>query len=126
MDAPAYEVQSTPPPLLNASGLIVDYPGARALDRASFTLAAGEIHALMGENGAGKSTLVKVLSGLLPTHGGTVFLCGKEIRPSSPREAQGEVLRLAESVVPRCGHAQIFGELCHVSHARFSEGARKS
>lgn len=30
------------------------------------TLAAGELHARVGENGAGKSTLMKVLSGVYP------------------------------------------------------------
>lgn len=43
----------------------------KALDDVSFGVAAGSIHALMGENGAGKSTLLKILSGAYrPTSGG--------------------------------------------------------
>lgn len=54
--------------LLETRALIKRFPGVVALDRVSFGLAAGEIHALCGENGAGKSTLIKLLSGLHP-HG---------------------------------------------------------
>ncbi|MBB6255181.1 ABC transporter ATP-binding protein [Nitrospirillum iridis] len=47
------------------------YPnGTLANSGVSFTVAAGEIHALVGENGAGKSTVMKMLYGLeRPTAG---------------------------------------------------------
>jgi D-xylose transport system ATP-binding protein len=52
--------------VLRAEHIIKKFPGVIALKDVSFTLRAGEIHALCGENGAGKSTLIKVLSGIHP------------------------------------------------------------
>ena len=64
------------------------FPGVRALDRVSFTLRPGEVHALVGENGAGKSTLIKVLTGVYQPDGGAILLGGKAIRPRSTQDAQ--------------------------------------
>ncbi|HUX37267.1 MAG TPA: ATP-binding cassette domain-containing protein [Rectinemataceae bacterium] len=55
------------------------FPGVKALSDVTFSVAAGEIHCLVGENGAGKSTLMKVLSGVYP-HGdytGDILFEGK-------------------------------------------------
>ncbi|MEV8504210.1 sugar ABC transporter ATP-binding protein [Actinoplanes sp. NPDC051475] len=64
------------------------FPGVRALDDVSFTLQAGEVHALVGENGAGKSTLIKVLTGVYQPDGGQVRYRDEPARFDSPMDAQ--------------------------------------
>ena len=76
------------PTVLEAIGVSKRFPGVVALDDVSFTLRAGEIHALVGENGAGKSTLIKVLTGVHRPDGGELRLGGAPVAFSRPYEAQ--------------------------------------
>jgi ribose transport system ATP-binding protein len=74
--------------LLEVVGVSKQFPGVRALDDVSFTLRAGEVHALVGENGAGKSTLIKVLTGVYSPDGGEVRYQGEPISFGGPLDAQ--------------------------------------
>ncbi|HKO27966.1 MAG TPA: sugar ABC transporter ATP-binding protein [Solirubrobacteraceae bacterium] len=55
------------------------FAGARALDGVDFTVAAGEVHALVGQNGAGKSTLIKLVSGYLAPDAGDMAVGGRPV-----------------------------------------------
>ena len=54
----------------------------------SFSVRAGEVHALIGENGAGKSTLIKVMTGVYAPDAGDLVLAGQPVVFRSPLEAQ--------------------------------------
>jgi len=60
--------------LLRFENISKSFPGVRALQDVSFSVAGGSVHALLGENGAGKSTLLKILSGLYRPDAGRFFL----------------------------------------------------
>jgi D-xylose transport system ATP-binding protein len=77
-------------PLLEVRALTKRFPGVVALSDVSFTLAAGEVHALCGENGAGKSTLIKVLSGIHPagSYEGEIRVDGAPARFAGIRDAE--------------------------------------
>jgi len=63
------------------------FPGVVANDQVSFSVQAGEIHAIVGENGAGKSTLVKIVTGLYPPDEGRILYRGSPTHFRNPRQA---------------------------------------
>jgi len=82
--------------LLQAQGIIKDFPGVRALNHIDFDLKKGEVHGLLGENGSGKSTFVRILNGYFGNDfKGKVLVDGKEARMESPRNA----LRMGMSMI---------------------------
>lgn len=49
--------------LLKAQDITKSFGATQALRNVQLNLAAGRVHALVGENGAGKSTLFKICAG---------------------------------------------------------------
>ncbi len=66
------------------------FGGVKALTDVSLKVEPGEIHALIGENGAGKSTLMKILSGAYVRDSGQIFIDGKEVKISDPKESKDQ------------------------------------
>ncbi|PZQ46589.1 MAG: ABC transporter ATP-binding protein [Rhodovulum sulfidophilum] len=97
--------------ILEMRGITKTFPGVKALDNVSLTVARGEIHAICGENGAGKSTLMKVLSGVYP-HGsyeGDILYDGEAVafRGIADSEARGIIIIHQElALVPRLSIAE--------------------
>lgn len=57
----------------------------KAVQNVSFSLAEGEILAVIGESGCGKSTLAQALVGLLPWHSGTYSVFEKKVDVNSAK-----------------------------------------
>ena len=91
--------------LLECKDLLVGY--GKALPSMKFpfdfSLASGNVVALMGENGCGKSSLLKTFAGLLSPVAGMVSLEGKTLTEWAPRERAQEIslVRMSSAVPPR-------------------------
>lgn len=68
-------------------GICKYFPGVKALQNVDLEIEKGEILALVGENGAGKSTLIKILSGAYSADGGEIYLYGKQVKFTNPKES---------------------------------------
>ncbi|GJH10612.1 sugar ABC transporter ATP-binding protein [Caballeronia novacaledonica] len=75
-------------PLLDMQDIDIAFGGVAALKRARLSVAAGEVHALIGQNGAGKSTLIKILTGAYRKSAGTIRFDGREVDFRTPKDAR--------------------------------------
>jgi urea transport system ATP-binding protein len=91
--------------LLDVRNLHVAYGQSEVLHGVNFTVAPGEILAVVGRNGMGKSTLMKSLIGVMPSRSGHVVVDGADVTamPSHARVKRGL------SYVPQ--GRQIFGTM---------------
>ena len=76
------------PPRLELRRISKQYPGVKANDAVSLSVAPGEIHAVLGENGAGKSTLMKIIAGAVQADAGELLWDGAPRAPRSPAQAR--------------------------------------
>lgn len=76
------------PPRLELRAITKRYPGTLANDRIDLRIAAGEIHALLGENGAGKSTLMKIIYGVTKADSGSLLWQGQPVQMRDPAQAR--------------------------------------
>ena len=65
--------------MIDVSHLTFEYPGNRALDDVSFSIAANTVTALVGPNGAGKTTLMRCLCGLERPLAGAIAIDGIDV-----------------------------------------------
>jgi general nucleoside transport system ATP-binding protein len=83
------EAPASPAPAVELRGITKRFGDVVACDSVDLTVAAGEIHGLLGQNGAGKSTLMKLLLGLLTPDAGSIHIGGRPVVVTDPLAAAG-------------------------------------
>jgi branched-chain amino acid transport system ATP-binding protein len=69
---------------LKVEHLSQNYGGLKVLEDISFSIGLRERVGLIGPNGAGKTTLINVLTGLLPSMAGRIYILGQEVTNMPP------------------------------------------
>ena len=95
----------TPAEMLDASAVLMQFGGLKALNAVDLKVRRGTIHGLIGPNGSGKSTMMNVLTGIyVPTAGSIVFQGQSIIGRTSAQIALSGIARTFQNV-------QLFGEM---------------
>jgi ABC-type glutathione transport system ATPase component len=74
-------------PLIAMRGVTKRFGALVACDAVDLQVAAGTLHAIMGENGAGKTTLMRLLYGYYAPDAGEIYLRGKRVQFRTPADA---------------------------------------
>ncbi len=75
-------------PLAEMRNINVAFGGVHAVRDVTINLLPGEVVGLVGGNGAGKTTLIRCLSGAHPADSGQIFVDGKPVSITNPRDAK--------------------------------------
>lgn len=83
-----------------------------ALKDVSFHIDVGSCHAMVGENGAGKSTLGKILAGIYPHDEGEIWIAGRPVRFTEPRDALRIGIGIVHQEMVFCENLSVAENLC--------------
>lgn len=105
LESPPISAAKDIAPMLEVRGLKARYGPIEALHGLDFSVARGQLVALVGANGAGKTTLLRVLSGVHPASDGDIMLSGENIVRLAPHK------RVARGICQVPEGRQVFGPM---------------
>ena len=88
--------------ILSIRGMSKSFGRNRVLDHINLDVRKGTVMGLMGENGAGKSTMMKCLFGTYQKDEGTIYLDGKEVNFSGPKDALENGIAMVHQELNQC------------------------
>ena len=88
--------------VLSIRGMSKTFGRNRVLDHINLDVRRGTVMGLMGENGAGKSTMMKCLFGSYQKDEGSIFLDGKEVNFSGPKDALENGVAMVHQELNQC------------------------
>ena len=88
--------------VLSIRGMSKSFGRNRVLDHIDLDLKRGTVMGLMGENGAGKSTMMKCPFGTYQKDEGNIYLNGKEIDFSGPKDALENGIAMVHQELNQC------------------------
>ena len=88
--------------ILSIRGMSKSFGRNRVLDHINLDVKKGTVMGLMGENGAGKSTMMKCLFGTYQKDEGNIYLDGKEVNFSGPKDALENGIAMVHQELNQC------------------------
>ncbi len=97
--------------VLSIQGMSKSFGRNRVLDHINLEVKRGTVMGLMGENGAGKSTMMKCLFGTYQKDEGKIFLNGREVSFSGPKDALENGVAMVHQELNQCLERNVIDNL---------------
>ncbi len=105
--------------MLEVKNISVQYGMIVGLQKVSLKVGKGQVVSLIGANGAGKSSLLNAISGVVPSHGGTIQFEGQSIeKAGADRIVQSGIVQVPEG-------RQVFAQMTVLENLRMGAYSRR-
>ena len=123
-------------PILELRGVSKRFGAVQALNEVDFSVAPGDVMALVGDNGAGKSTLIKCVAGIHTVDGGEILFDGEPVSIHGPKDAAALGIEVVYQDLALCDNLDIvqnmylgrerFGSLRRLDELSMEQTARET